>query len=201
MSTHTTATTDHQPEPTAEPDLATGMGWFDVPVEYPNRPKNRRRETLRILALDADTARREAEDDAWDRLQSENNDLRFPAPGADYIVHTPVTPVPARRASSHQDWIVVASINDRGDSHGTVKFGPYPSSTSAEADAQHGVLRHQKRLGYSAPGGEIVPIVRRMTADEAAHPQWLTRPETLADPPPRPGRYASAAAISATGTR
>ena len=177
----------------AELGLAKGMRWFDVPVEYPNRPRIRRRETLRIFALDADTARREAEDDAWNRLGSEKNGPRFPVPGTDYIVHAPITPVPTRRASSHQDWIVVASINDRGDSHGTVLFGPYLSSTSAEADAQLWILRHQRRLGYSAPSGEIVPIVRRMTPAEAAHPQWLTGPETLGGLPPQPGRHVSAA--------
>jgi hypothetical protein len=177
-----------------EIDYAEGMTWFDVPVEYPTRPKSRRRETLRLLALDADTARREAEDDVWNRLHCDPRSPQYPVPGADYVIGDPASPVRARRSGGAKDWIVSASINDHGDSHGTVLFGPYESAEAAEADAQYWILRHQARLGYCAAIGEIVPIVRRTTIEEAAHPQRLTRPEALLDPPPVPGRYATATA-------
>jgi hypothetical protein len=175
----------------AEIDYAEGMRWFDVPVQYPARPLRRRRETLRLLALDADTARREAEDDVWERMRCDPRSRRLPVPGADYVIGTPCTPVRARRSGGAPDWIVSASMNDRGESHGAVLFGPYDSSTVAEADAQQAILRHQARLGYCAAAGEIVPVVRRATAEEAAHPQHLTGPHTLLDPPPAPGRYAA----------
>lgn len=183
----------------SEPNYADGMTWFDVPVVYPNRPEYCRRETLRILALNAETARREAEDDVWHRLESETNGPGFPVPGQDYIVIAPAIAV-TDRSGGRQDWIVAASINDRGDSHGQILFGPYDSSRAAEDDACFGILRNQARMGYSASGGEIVPIVRRMTAAEAAHPQWLNKPETANDPPPAPGRYASTTPEHREGT-
>lgn len=184
----------------SEPDYARGMRWFDVPVEYPNNPKTRRTESLRVFALDADTARREAEDDVWNRLHADQRAPQFPMPGQDYVIGAPVARVKERRdCGGAKGWIVVASINDRGDSHGTVLFGPYPSSRDAEGDAQYGILRSQARLGYQAPAGEIVPIVRQATAYEAAHRQWMTKPENVDDPLPLPGRYASTAAGPQTG--
>lgn len=175
----------------SEPDYADGMRWFDIPVEYPKRANEPRTDTLRVFALDADTARREADDDVWDRLAYGQGKPTVPSHGSDYILGNPLTPTAALPASGEQDWIVVARLNDRGDSHGTVLFGPYDSSAAAEADAQLRVLRYKARLGYSAPAGEIVPVVRRMSPAEAAHPQWLIKPAALDDPPPPPGRYPS----------
>ncbi|NUP46259.1 MAG: hypothetical protein HOW97_02935 [Catenulispora sp.] len=174
-----------------EIDYADGMRWFDIPVQYPKH-KNARTDTLRVFALDADTALRQAEDDLYECLEHGQGKVKFPVAGTDYILGEPVTPPTAERSSGDHDWIIAAYINDHGSSHGYVPVGPYDSSAAAEADAQDRVLRHQARLGYSAAAGEIVPIVRRMTPAEAAHPHWLTKPDALDGPPPPPGRYATA---------